>query len=126
MIKNGLIDEVISLKVILLTSLSFIILFISLSFLNSILSLILVLGIYLLRGIITPILKNEININTSSNKRATVLSIRSFIIRISFAIFAPLLGYIADSYSLSHTFLILAIAIGSFSLLSALKLYNSD
>ena len=113
-------------KILIMISLSISILFISLSFLNSILSLLFVLGIYLFRGLVTPILKDEININTSSNKRATVLSIRSFIIRISFAIFAPLLGYVADNYSLLNTFSILAVTIGAFSLLSALKLYNSD
>ena len=66
--------------------------------------LVFIFCIYLLRGIITPILRNEININTTSNKRATVLSIRSFIIRISFAISAPILGYIAENYSLANSF----------------------
>ena len=82
--------------------------------------------IYLLRGIVTPILRNVINENTTSNKRATVLSIRSFIIRISFAIFAPILGFLADDYSLSTSFFILAIAVGFFSILSAYQLYKID
>lgn len=82
--------------------------------------------IYLLRGIVTPILRNAINKNTTSNKRATVLSIRSFIIRVSFAIFAPILGFLADDYSLSASFYTLAIAVGFFSILSALQLYKMD
>ncbi|MEC7646315.1 MAG: MFS transporter, partial [Bacteroidota bacterium] len=78
------------------------------------------------RGIATPILRNAINQNTTSNKRATVLSIRSFIIRISFAISAPILGFIADNHSLNISFYILAIIVGTFSLLSAYKLRKID
>jgi len=85
-----------------------------------------ILSIYLLRGIVTPILRHAINENTTSNKRATVLSIRSFIIRISFAIFAPILGFLADDYSLSISFYVLAILVGFFSILSALQLYKMD
>ena len=85
-----------------------------------------ILSIYLLRGIVTPILRHAINENTTSNKRATVLSIRSFIIRISFAIFAPVLGFLADDYSLSISFYVLAILVGFFSILSALQLYKID
>ena len=85
-----------------------------------------ILSIYLLRGIVTPILRHAINENTTSNKRATVLSIRSFIIRISFAIFAPVLGFLADDYSLSISFYVLAILVGFFSILSALQLYKMD
>ncbi len=93
---------------------------------NSIFGLIFILIIYLLRGVFTPILRNEINQNTTSNKRATVLSVRSFIIRISFAIFAPVLGYLADNYSLSYSFYLLAIIVGFFSVLSALKLSKKN
>ena len=85
-----------------------------------------IVSIYLLRGIVTPILRHAINENTTSNKRATVLSIRSFIIRISFAIFAPVLGFLADDYSLSISFYVLAILVGFFSILSALQLYKMD
>ena len=88
----------------------------------SVFGLIFILLIYLLRGIVTPILRNAINENTTSNKRATVLSVRSLIIRISFAISAPILGYIADNYSLAISFYGLAIVVGFFSILSAIKL----
>jgi len=93
---------------------------------TSIFGLIFILIIYLLRGVVTPILRNEINENTTSNKRATVLSVRSFIIRISFAICAPILGYLADNYSLSYSFYVLAIIVGLFSILSALKLSKNN
>ena len=101
-------------------------LFIALGFNTSIFGLLFILFIYLLRGIVTPILRNAININTTSNRRATILSIRSFIIRISFAIFAPVLGYLASNYSLSISFYLIAIIVGSLSLLSAYNLNKSD
>ena len=98
--------------------------FIFLGYNTSVFGLIFILFIYLLRGLVTPILRNAINENTISNKRATVLSIRSLIIRISFAISAPILGYIADNYSLVISFYGLAILVGFFSILSAIKLYR--
>ena len=82
--------------------------------------------IYFLRGIVTPILRNEINKITSSNIRATVLSVRSFIIRVSFAILAPILGFIAEHNSLSITFYFLAIVVGFSTLLSAFKLIKLE
>ena len=96
--------------------------FVFLGFNMSLFGIIFIVFIYLLRGIVTPILRNAINENTSSNKRATVLSIRSFIIRISFAICAPIFGYLADTYSLNITFYTLAIIVGVFSVLSAIRL----
>ena len=92
----------------------------------TIFGIIFIVFIYFLRGIVTPFLRNAININTTSNKRATVLSIRSFIIRISFAICAPILGILADNYSISTSFYLLAITVGLFSFLSAYKLYKLD
>ena len=102
------------------------ILFILLGINISMYGLLFIFLIYLLRGIITPLLRNEININTTSNKRATVLSIRSFIIRISFAVCAPFLGYIAENYSLSSSFYILAIIVGAISFFSSYKLSKLD
>ncbi|MBT3612450.1 MAG: MFS transporter [Flavobacteriales bacterium] len=98
--------------------------FILLGFNASVFGLIFIFFIYLLRGLVTPILRNSINENTTSNKRATVLSIRSLVIRISFALSAPILGYIADNYSLSISFYGLAIVVGFFSILSTIKLYR--
>lgn len=56
---------------------------------------------YFVRGFATPILKNYINQMTESNIRATVLSVRNFIIRLVFAGLSPLLGWLTDNYSLS-------------------------
>ena len=85
--------------------------------------LIFILLIYLLRGIITPIIRNAINEITTSEKRATVLSVRSFILRISFAICAPILGYITDNYSLTIAFYTLALLVGIVSAISSIKMY---
>ena len=113
-------------KILIILSLLMSSSFLILGFNSSLLGLLFIFFIYLLRGIITPILRTEININTSSNKRATVLSIRSFIIRISFAILAPILAYISEIYSLAIVFYILALIIGFFSLLSSYKLIYLD
>ena len=87
--------------------------------------LIFIILIYLLRGIITPKLRHLININSTSERRATVLSLRSFVIRISFSVTAPALGYIADSSDLSLVFYVLAFIVGFSSLLAAFKLKNN-
>ena len=113
-------------KMLITISLITIVLFTALGRNMTNVGIIFIIGIYLIRGIATPILRNAINENTTSNKRATVLSIRSFIIRISFATFAPILGFIGDNYSLSISFYILAIIVGTFSLLSAYKLTKLD
>lgn len=61
---------------------------------------------YLVRGIATPVLKNYINQYTKSEVRATMLSVRNFIIRISFAVIGPLLGWITDNTSLNYAFIL--------------------
>jgi MFS family permease len=72
---------------------------------------------YLARGIATIILKNYINQYTDSTVRATLLSLRNFLIRINFAITGPFLGWITDRVSLGWAlftagaiYLILALA----------------
>jgi MFS family permease len=61
---------------------------------------------YLTRGIAAPILKNYINQYTQSEIRATILSVRDFIIRIIFAAIGPLLGWITDNINLKSAFLL--------------------
>ena len=55
---------------------------------------------YILRGIAHPILKDYINRYTESEVRATILSLRDFVIRINFAVIGPVLGYLTDHFSL--------------------------
>ena len=103
-------------------SLIMVISFIFLGYNISMYGLIFIVFIYLIRGIITPTLRNLININSTSERRATVLSLRSFIIRISFAIIAPILGYITDYSDISFVFYSLAMIVGLSSILALYKL----
>ena len=64
---------------------------------------------YAVRGIATPVLKNIVNIMAASEARATILSIRSLIIRAFFAIIAPLFGWISDRLSLNEALIIIGI-----------------
>ena len=63
---------------------------------------------YVVRGFATPILKGYINKITFSEMRATVLSIRNFIIRLMFAGIAPFIGWLNDFYSLKVALLVSA------------------
>lgn len=61
---------------------------------------------YLIRGIASPILKNYMNQYTQSDIRATILSVRDFIIRIIFAVIGPFLGWITDNVNLKSAFIL--------------------
>jgi len=63
--------------------------------------LIFLLLFYFARGLATPTLKNYINQVTGSDMRATVLSVRNFLIRLIFAALAPMYGWLTDKYTLS-------------------------
>lgn len=74
---------------------------------------------YFTRGIATPVLKDWVNRLCDQNMRATVLSLRNFVIRIIFAGFGPFIGWYADLYSLNAAmflsgiiFFIFGLAIG--------------
>lgn len=73
------------------------------------------------RGYATPVLKDMINQNCDSATRATVLSIRSLIYRVGFAILGPLIGWIAANSSLSNA---LVIAGSLLLILSCITGYN--
>ncbi len=49
---------------------------------------------YCCRGLATPILKNYINDHTSSDVRATVLSVRMFLVYVLFAALFPVMGWV--------------------------------
>lgn len=66
---------------------------------------------YIFRGFATPILKGYINRITFSEMRATVLSIRNFVIRLIFAAIAPFIGWLNDMYSLKTALLVSAVII---------------
>lgn len=83
--------------------------FIALGFMHSTWAILLLLMFYINRGVATPVLKDYINRITSSDMRATVLSLRSLFIRANFAILAPLFGYLTDTYSLNKAFIIIGL-----------------
>jgi MFS family permease len=64
--------------------------------------IIFLLMFYFTRGAAHPILKNRINALTASKIRATVLSVRSLLIRIMFALLGPLMGVITERLSLAY------------------------
>lgn len=85
--------------------------YLAVSFCLNYFSLLLFLLFYIVRGFATPILKGYINRQTFSEMRATVLSIRNFIIRLIFAIMAPFIGWLNDLISLAFALQITALVI---------------
>jgi MFS family permease len=68
--------------------------------------LIFLFAFYMARGVATPVLKDYINRITVSDVRATILSVRNFVIRIIFAIWGPLYGWYTDAFSLQGALII--------------------
>jgi len=60
-------------------------------------------------GLFDPIISNLINHATTSDVRATVLSLKSLAARLLFAASSPLLAFSADKFSLSYAFFLTAI-----------------
>lgn len=80
---------------------------------------------YLVRGYATPVLKDYINRITASNIRATVLSVRNFIVRLLFAFTGPLLGWIKDIYSLPQALALAGIIFLVLSIFTAILFLSS-
>lgn len=69
-----------------------------------------VLGVfYFCRAIATPVLKDYVNRMTTSDIRATVLSVRSLIIRGLFVMVGPFYGFMSDEYGLRNAFMALGV-----------------
>lgn len=66
---------------------------------------------YFVRGIATPVLKDYINTLCEPDVRATVLSVRNFVIRIFFSVFGPFMGWYADVFTLNQAFIVSGIII---------------
>lgn len=69
-------------------------------------ALVVLLIFYFFRGLATPVLKDYINRLTKSEMRATVLSVRSFVIRILFALIAPFMGRVSDQYDVGTSLIV--------------------
>jgi MFS family permease len=63
-------------------------------------------AVYIVRGIATPVFKDYINQFTASEVRATIMSVRNFVIRIIFAVIGPILGICTDLYGLKVALII--------------------
>ncbi len=61
---------------------------------------------YFTRGLATPVLKDYINRFCDPSVRATILSVRNFVIRLFFSGFGPFVGWYADLYSLKQAFVL--------------------
>lgn len=77
---------------------------------------------YFIRGSAHPILKNYINNHTTSDRRATVLSLRSLLIRILYSTIGPVLGVISDKISIQVALQLCGLSIFIPSLIYAILL----
>ena len=81
------------------------------------------------RGIQKPFTNHAINEMTESYMRATVLSVNSMIGRIMWAVLGPVLGWMADLWSLQTMFLLSALlfgVVGVVCMLNVLKVKKLD
>ncbi len=99
--------------------------YLALSRFNLPIGLIVLYLFYLVRGYATPVLKDYINRITASHIRATVLSVRNFIIRLLFALTGPLLGWVKDIYSLPQALALAGIIFLIISILTAILFISS-
>lgn len=83
--------------------------YIVIGWLNSVMILAVLGFFYMVRGVATPVLKDYVNSNTPSGIRATVLSVRNFVIRMVFVVLAPALGYITDIYNYQYAFIVIGL-----------------
>ncbi len=105
-------------KTVILFTLSLFASFLLLPFLPGYTGLAALLVFYVARGLATPTLRNYINVITTSEVRATVLSVRNFLIRLIFAVTGPLWGWITDKYSLKSAIISAGLLYGFFALIS--------
>ncbi len=84
---------------------------------------------YFARGLATPVLKEYINKITPSEIRATVLSIRSLLLRLLYSVLGPLFGWVSDVINLKTALIMCGITlmiIGTTSLAFLLMSYRGD
>lgn len=98
----------------------------SVAYINSLWGLLVLLLFYLTRGVATPVLRDYMNRHIPSNMRATVMSIRSFIIRILFASTSPILGFVADLYSLQYALYLSGMLYLLFGLITLVYLLSQE
>ena len=55
-------------------------------------------------GLRNPVINHLLNLETSSSKRATIISTSNFMGQLGMAIFAPFIGYLAELYTINTAF----------------------
>ena len=75
--------------------------FATLAFFHSVWAVAFIALFYVTRGMNDPVVKTYINGLVSSEDRATILSVKSLVGRLIFAVIGPFLGWVYDAYSLS-------------------------
>ena len=86
--------------------------YIALGFILSLWGLLFFLVVRVAWGLLTPLISDIINRMTTSDIRATVLSIRAFVSRALFACLVPLFGYMADVLTLNTALLTIGVVGG--------------
>lgn len=81
---------------------------------------------HVVRGYATPILKDLIQHNAAPEIRATILSLRGLLIRLSFAIIGPIIGYTSGVYSLQMAAAGIGIIFLTIALIAAFKIVNTN
>lgn len=112
-------------KLVILLSMGIVIGYILSGFLISLIGLSIIFCFYLVRGVASPLLKDYINRITESNVRATVLSVRNFVIRLLFAFIAPTLGILTDNMSLGVALIIAGCMFFILSFISILGIFST-
>ena len=100
--------------IVLIPAISWILLFIT----SSIWGLIPLLIASACGGVAYPILQDFVNVRIASDRRATILSIMSFIQKGIFVIFSPFIGWVTDFYSIQFAFLVSGILLLIFGFFS--------
>jgi MFS family permease len=95
------------------------------AFFHNYTALIFIFIFYCIRGIATPVLKDYINRITTSDVRATILSVRNFIIRLVFSIVGPVVGWLTDHWQLPAGMLAAGLIYGFTGLIVSLKIRSS-
>jgi len=92
----------------------------------SIWSIAILVVFYYVRGTAHPILKMYIHEHTTSEKRATVLSVRSLIIRMMFLLLGPAIGIVTEKVSLHFGLLLCGLSVTIPSLIMVIMMYYDN
>ncbi len=84
---------------------------------NKYISIILFIVPSLFYGLRGPIINHLLNLEISSSKRATIISTSNLLGQLGLAIFSPIIGYLADLYSINTAFKISSILMFSVTIL---------